>query len=93
VKDVALANLAAAECRAGAISGLAFNIGTGRSLSVSELASALGTIFPATPEACQVPGRRGEIKHSSADIKQAHAVLSWQSSIRFEDGLAELAKK
>jgi UDP-glucose 4-epimerase len=93
VKDVALANLAAAECRANAVSGLVFNIGTGRSLAVLELASAIGTIFPATPEACQVAGRRGEIKHSRADIKQAHTLLSWQPSIRLEDGLEQLAKK
>ena len=94
VKDVAAANyLTAAECRASAVSGLAFNIGTGRSLAVLELASAIGTIFPATPEACQVPGRRGEIKHSRADIKQAHTLLSWQPTIHLEDDLEQLAKK
>ena len=93
VKDVALANLFAALKSADAVSSSVFNIGTGNSLSVSELASTLRRLFPAMAETRKVPTRRGEIEHSRADIKQAHTLLGWRPTIRLEDGLEQLAKK
>jgi dTDP-L-rhamnose 4-epimerase len=76
-----------------AATGHSLNLGTGRAVSVEEVASLLGSELgvPAAPER---PGsyRSGDIRHCIADTSRAHELLDFAASVRLEDGIAELAE-
>jgi UDP-glucose 4-epimerase len=82
VRDIARANLAAMTSeRVG--KGEVVNIGSGKSVSVNELADQFGG------ERIYVPARI-EVKHSLADTARARELLGWQAEMALEDGIAEL---
>ncbi len=90
VADVVRANLAAAEAGEAALYR-PYNIGTGRSVTVLELARLIARGLGKS-EAI-VPGgefRAGDIRHSFADVTLAKALLGWQAERPLEAGLAEL---
>jgi nucleoside-diphosphate-sugar epimerase len=83
VNDVAWANwLAASEPEANGV----YNIGSGRSHSILDLAEDLQRIFPQAPSPAHGPAREGDIKHSEADLGRASA-LGYRPRIALEDGL------
>ena len=91
VTDVGRACVLALEAPAEAVAGRAFNIGSGRSWAVADvarlLASTLGRdIAPEITGRCRV----GDIRHCFADIGEAAARLGYAPSIALEDGLVEL---
>ncbi len=88
VGDVAEANFAAATKPAGSVAGNVFNIGTGASVSVGELAASVRERFPAAPDLVHEPVRPGEILHSQADITSASKALGFAPSGRLDDFLA-----
>jgi dTDP-L-rhamnose 4-epimerase len=70
-----------------------FNIGSGESISILEVAqrlkSALGTsIEPQITESYRV----GDIRHCFADISLARAALQYEPAVRFDDGVTELVE-
>jgi UDP-glucose 4-epimerase len=70
----------------------AINLGSGRSLSINQLAEAAIGAFGATPGAYKViraPARPGEQRSVRADVTQAKALMGWESRTSFETGLAE----
>jgi len=91
VADVARAcHLAlSAEVAAGTV----LNIGSGRSVSVNEIAGHLGRILGREGIVPEVTGtyRVGDIRHCFADIGLAREVLGFQPEVDLETGLAELA--
>lgn len=85
VRDIVAANiLAALSDEVG--SGEVINVGSGRSVSINELAKLFGG--PVT----YVPAR-AEIRHALADHSRARRVLGWEPTVRFEDGIAELLRE
>ena len=73
--------------------GRAFNIGSGRAVTISEvarlLADALGIrIAPEITGECRV----GDIRHCFPDIGAAHGALGYQPRTAIEFGVAELAR-
>ncbi len=89
VSDIVQANLKALDCEAGA--GVVCNVGTGRATSILELAELLASrlgldIKPEVNERF----RAGDIRHCFADVSNAKAVLGYEPSVRFEDGLDEV---
>ena len=88
VHDVAAANFAAATKDAGAMAGLAFNIGTGCSVSVSQLAAMVAEKFPGLGKPVHIAPRSGEILHSQADITRAREALGFDPLGDLEDFLA-----
>lgn len=90
VKDVALANFLAATQDAAIIVGKVFNIGTGTSTSVNELASLAATAFRAggIPTIHQA-ARKAEIRYSQAVVEAACAEIGWNHSILL--GVSSLA--
>lgn len=64
------------------------NIGTGRSVSVLEVANTILEYFGSDLNP-QVTGefRLGDIRHAIADSGQSKEVLSWEPSVTFEEGL------
>ena len=90
VEDVARAFVAALETP-GAAGGV-FNIGSGRDVSVLEVADELAAAM-GRDIAPEVVGkyRRGDVRHCFADTEQAAQVLGFRAEREFRDGLAELA--
>jgi UDP-glucose 4-epimerase len=75
--------------------GGVFNLGSGRSLSISRLADAAIAAFghaPGSYKLIRSAGRPGEQRIVQADISQAKAVLGWQPLTPFEAGLAKTVR-
>jgi dTDP-L-rhamnose 4-epimerase len=70
----------------------ALNLGTGRSVTVNDIAAALadGLGVAVEPERT-FQYRAGDIRHCYADTTRAESVLGFRASVRFEDGMHELA--
>jgi dTDP-L-rhamnose 4-epimerase len=90
VRDVARAFVLALE-ESGA-DGRPVNIGSGRSVTVRELAEKLGGVVGRELEP-EVTGesRLGDIRHCFADVALAHETLGYRPHVELEDGMAELA--
>jgi len=75
-----------------AASGAIMNLGSGRSLSINELAAHATAAFGHAPGAYPVrraPGRPGEQRAVRADIRRAREVLGWEPRTSFASGLAQ----
>jgi dTDP-L-rhamnose 4-epimerase len=70
-----------------------FNIGTGRSLSVLDMANTLIRTMelPIKPDTVG-KFRAGDIRHCYGDISKAQRRLGYVPRVRFEDGIADLVK-
>jgi len=77
VNDIARANLLAAEKKG--LSGT-FNIGTGKSITVNYLVKLFRYFFPSL-KVHYAPSRKGEVKHSRADITLARKKLGYKPSL------------
>lgn len=77
VHDVAEANFAAATKDPSNVAGRAFNIGTGRSVSVSELVGILTKNVFSCGSTLYQPFRPAEVLHSKADITRARGALEF----------------
>jgi UDP-glucose 4-epimerase len=81
VSDVVEANIAAMESTNKLISGEIFNIGTGNSYSVNDIANIIGG------ETTFIPPRKGEARHTLADISKAERFLNWKPKVKLEEWL------
>ncbi len=92
VEDVARAFLLALEHPHAP--GQVFNIGSGRDVSITEVASALADAMGVAELTPEVMGkaRTGDIRHCFADISLARDVLGFQPRRCFADSLGELAE-
>jgi dTDP-L-rhamnose 4-epimerase len=72
--------------------GLVFNIGSGKSLSILDVASKISSALGKTP-AAEITGkyRVGDIRHCYADISRAVDLLGYRPSVSFAAGIEELA--
>ncbi|MBV9395915.1 MAG: NAD-dependent epimerase/dehydratase family protein [Methylobacteriaceae bacterium] len=91
VKDVARAFLLALEHPAAA--GKVFNIGSGRSRTVEDVAIGLAQAMNRTDLAPEMTGklRAGDIRHCFAAVGKAEQELGFAAEQDFSTGLAELA--
>ena len=88
VSDIVQANLLAMDC--DGMDDVSFNVGTGRALTILDIAEALIAHLGSD----QVPEitrtfRAGDIRHCFADISRIRA-FGYEPSVRFEDGIADL---
>jgi UDP-glucose 4-epimerase len=81
VRDVVAANIAAYE---SSLRGEVFNVGSGTSLSVKELADMI------SPDQMHTEARKGDSTATLADISKIRAQLGWSPKIAFTEGLKEL---
>jgi UDP-glucose 4-epimerase len=81
VRDVVRANIAAYESD---LRGEVFNVGSGRNISVKELADMI------SPDQCHTEGRTGDAVATLADISKIRAALGWKPEVSFVEGLKEL---
>ncbi len=91
VADVARACMLALE-QDGA-DGLAVNVGSGRSVTVEEIARKLAAVLGIEIEP-ELTGRyrAGDIRHCFADIARARRLLGFEPRVTLEDGMRELAE-
>jgi len=86
VRDVARANLLASEARG--VSG-AFNVASATSITINRLVGLMSEASGLRPEVVYGPPRKGDVRHSRADITAAHASLGFEPSVGMTEGLAE----
>jgi dTDP-L-rhamnose 4-epimerase len=90
VSDVVRANLAAAEAPEAACYQ-AYNVGTGRSVTVLELARLIAEGLGADPDVTPSGEfRAGDIRHCYADVSRTGAQLGWAAERSLESGMGEL---
>ena len=89
VHDIVQALLLSAEEEAAV--GKAFNVGSGRAVTVREVAQTLAGVLGSDVQA-QVTGkyRVGDIRHCFSDISLAREVLGYEPRVTFEAGMQEL---
>ncbi len=85
VSDVVEANLKAFQSALG--NGEAINIGSGRQVSVREIARLIGG------EEVTLPLRAGEMRFIEADTTKAKQLLGWESQVVFEEGIRDLKRE
>ena len=77
--------------RSEAAVGRVFNVGTGVQISVNELAQQLCGLFGFDGvEPLRADERKGDIKYSFADVKEAYHRLGFKSKVSLHDGLLEI---
>lgn len=89
VEDVARVNLLAA--RAEGVSGV-FNIGSGTAVTVNELVTQMAKACGVTPEINRAPARKGEVRHSRANISAARSALGYEPTVDLPRGLRDYIK-
>lgn len=88
VSDVVQANVRAA---VQGVPGTAYNIGTGESISILDLAETVQEVVGnSAVEIEHTKGREGDIDASRATVDRAIDDLGFQSTVRLQDGMAEL---
>jgi nucleoside-diphosphate-sugar epimerase len=83
VRDVVAANIAACE---SPLRGEVFNVGSGTSISVKELADMI------SPEQIHTAARKNDSEATLADISKIQAALGWSPEISFAEGLKGLLR-
>jgi UDP-glucose 4-epimerase len=84
VSDVARANVVAGENRG--VSG-AFNLGSGRSISINKLAIRMQNWLGAGAPILHAPPRSGDVRHSKADIRAIRRALDFSPLAEFDESL------
>jgi UDP-glucose 4-epimerase len=72
--------------------GRVFNVGSGRRLTINQLADAVLNAFQqsrSTWEVRYLPARPGEQRHVEADIREVAAAIGWKPAMSFEEGLSQ----
>jgi UDP-glucose 4-epimerase len=86
VKDVVQANIKAS--KAVGLSG-AFNIGSGKRITINELVDLLRLSSGIEPQVVYGPRRVGDVKHSLADISAARNSFGFVPIVSMKEGLEE----
>lgn len=89
VSDAVEANLLAAEAP---VEGQVFNIGGGSRVTVNEVIRLIGRIVGKEPRVEHLAPEKGDVRHTSADVSRARAVLGYSPSVGIEEGLRREAE-
>lgn len=75
------------------LAGDAINVGTGRSITLLELAAAMRELAAGDgsmiPDPVHEPARVGDVMHSLADVSKAKELIGYEPIVAFEEGLHE----
>jgi UDP-glucose 4-epimerase len=86
VDNVVDANLRALKARG--LEGQSVNVATGRRILLRELLEGVARLTGRPARARHAPARKGDIRHSVADISAARRLLGYRVVREFEEGLA-----
>jgi UDP-glucose 4-epimerase len=87
IDNVVAANLLACQAPADRVAGEVFNVATGRRITLNESFNLLQKLTGYSGEPKYGPERKGDVKHSLADISRAKTTLGYEPSVDFEEGL------
>lgn len=89
VSDIVQANLLALRCPLK--EGRAYNVGTGRAVTIREVACLLARCLGSEIEP-EITGRfrSGDVRHCYADIARAREELGYEPRVRLEQGITEV---
>ena len=85
VDDVVAATVLAMDCEPAA--GQVFNVASGRSVSVNRLLEEIRALTGRDLPVRHVAARRGDIRHTQADISRVRAVLGYHPRFELDQGL------
>ncbi|MFC1951689.1 SDR family oxidoreductase [Chloroflexota bacterium] len=85
IEDIVTANILAATQPAAV--GEIFNVATGQASSIEQLISIIKQISGQETQVAYADFRRGEVRHSRADISKARKLLGYSPKINFTEGL------
>src|SRR4051794_8358924 len=85
VEDVVEATVLAMDCERAA--GQVFNVASGRSVSVNRLLEEIRALTGRDLPVRHVAARRGDVRHTEADISRARDVLGYRPRFERDDGL------
>ena len=85
IENVVQANLLA--CEAPAATGKVINVGTGERISLNQTLQILRELSGHDLQAKYEPVREGDIRDSQADITLGRAILKYQPTVNFAEGL------
>ncbi|MDR7420333.1 MAG: SDR family oxidoreductase [Armatimonadota bacterium] len=86
VDNVVSANLLAAE--GSDLDGEPYNVACGERLTLLEVAETIEALVGRRSEHRHTPSRRGDVRHTLADIAKARAGLRYAPVVGFKDGMA-----
>ncbi len=87
VKDIAKANLAAMESN---VKKSFFNVGTGISTSINDLAKMMINLSNNENKIIHGPELKGDVERSQADTELIKKSINWNHEIKLKEGLTEL---
>ena len=86
IDDVVQANLKAATTDTV---GEAYNVGTGQSVTIRELAELIQDITDTDSDIVHTDARAGDIEHSEADISKAREDIGYKPTVSLREGLEQ----
>jgi len=90
VSDVVRANLAAATTDHV---GRAYNVGTGESVTINELAELVRDVTESASSVTHTDPRAGDVEHSEADATRARRQLGFEPRVTLDEGLRDLVAR
>jgi nucleoside-diphosphate-sugar epimerase len=75
-------------CEAPKANGEIINVATGGRISLNQLFYAMRDVVGGTLEPIYGESRQGDVRDSQADIQKARALLGYEPTVPFEEGLA-----
>jgi UDP-N-acetylglucosamine 4-epimerase len=67
-----------------------YNAACGDQISLNEMVEMLGELSEGKPTVTYGPERKGDVKHSKADISKAKELLNYAPKVRFTEGLGKV---
>ncbi|MFC4440029.1 MULTISPECIES: NAD-dependent epimerase/dehydratase family protein [Natrialbaceae] len=86
VDDVVRANLLAADTDRV---GEAYNVGSGRSVAIRELAETAISVADADSDLTFTDARRGDVRHSEADLEKSRTEIGYEPTVSLRQGLEQ----
>ena len=87
IQNVCNANWLAAKAAGEVCKGQAVNIACHERTSLNQILAKLNKLLGADIKAIYKPARKGDVKHSLADISLAKSTIGYRPTVFFEDGL------
>jgi nucleoside-diphosphate-sugar epimerase len=87
IDNTVAGNLLAATAPAGKVAGRMFNLATGERFTLNQTVEILRGITGYKGKVNYAEERKGDIKHSLADISAAQAAMGYKTTVNFEAGL------
>ena len=90
--DLAAAVCAALDAPEDVVAGELFQVGTGREMTINELAGAIGRAVGRPLDITHAPARAGDVRRNVSRVDKAAERLGYRAIVPIDDGLARTAR-